>query len=876
MVKITNIYADFAAQQRFHNVVIIPVITKEPRNESEVKHFLWQGMQDGEIEVQERASGYLVKSITAKNYSNKRFLGYRGNILRGGGQNRHLQHSFILGAHMTTNLPVQCIQEGRWNPNREQKFYTKGAETTLPTMRFQNNSQQKIWETIYRTTHNTGTISPTQDFTVLQDALLGNNTAESMDNNAIGDIKQLLNKIPAVVENQIGIVVVLPPSNDSDYYNYHFELHYSPQLYRLVHKDLLSSFIIDASSINSGTTPKFTEEEFQQMLASIIDAEWHFFSPVGDEICWRLPLSSTAFGEAVFDNDLVVHLMYASSSLGIPRRRMISDYQLIEKIGHGEMGTVFLAYPSEDENKRVVVKVLHEEHSRGSELYKRFIREGEVHQQMQHQNVVKTLEAGYCERAKRLYIVMEHAEGVNLEMIIAREGPMGYSKVMKIARKIASALEYARKKNIIHRDIKPGNIMFRKFGNVCRLLDFGLGKFMDGQHDTQLTVTGTVMGTPYYSSPQQLTDSSTADHRDDIYSLGATLYHLLTGHPPYHDCKDFLQLCKAVLGGKLTPLDTIKPDLQKELVEIVKKAMAPERDNRYQTAEEMLKAIEYAYDSWAIPPLDKGQYVDEVYAGYQLLSLWGENDNEQTYLAQNLNTKQYSVMKRIAAANITAQKKTDFLQTLKKAREKNGNIVPIYEYGDESGYLFTTLKYCCKGSLQKIFCGIEGSILAVRTTLWLMDFLNKELHYLKTQGFFIEYINPWTIYLERKNSNIYFRFTGLENLRGINVEFARYISPEQVKGEFQKEKSNVYSIAMIMYRLLAGRVAFPQNDIVDVMSAIVNGDFQPLEKAAPNLHPEVVEVVTKAMALDHEKRPKLREFIGEIEHIYVHYDVDEK
>ena len=612
------------------------------------------------------------------------------------------------------------------------------------------------------------------------------------------------------------------------------------------------------------------------MLASIVDAEWHFFSPIGDEICWRLPLSSTAFGEAVFDNDIVVHLMYASSNLGIPRRRMISDYQLIEKIGHGEMGTVFLAYPSEDENKRVVVKILHEEHSRGSELYKRFIREGEVQQQMQHQNVVQTLDVGYCEKAKRLYIVMEYAEGKNLEMIVTQEGPMGYSTVMKIAQKMASALEYARKKNIIHRDIKPGNIMFRKFGNVCRLLDFGLGKFMGGQHDTQLTVTGTVMGTPYYSSPQQLTDSSTADHRDDIYSLGATLYHLLAGHPPYHDCKDFLQLCKSVLGGKLTPLDSIKPDLQKELVDIVKKAMARERENRYQTADEMLEAIERAYDSWATPPLDKGQPVDKEYAGYQLISLWGENDQEQTYLAQNIETKEYSVMKRVADASLSTQKKNDFLQAMKSASNKVGNIVPIYDYGNKDGYLFVVLKYCCMGSLQDIFCRIEGATLAVRTTLRLANIINKETRYLKNQGFFAEYINPWTIYLERKNSNIYIRFTGLENLREMNVEFARYISPEQVKGEFQKEKSNVYSIAAIMYRLLVGHAPFPQNDIVDVMSAIVNGDFQPLKKAAPKLHREVAEVVTAAMDLDYQKRPKLREFIQEIERIYVHYDVDEK
>ncbi|BBM85195.1 ARPP-1 family domain-containing protein [Candidatus Uabimicrobium amorphum] len=874
-MRIPNIYADFSHQQRLKNVMMVPIISREPKNEREIKCFLWQGMQDGEVEVQERASGYLVKSITAKNLSEKRFLGYRGNILRGGGQNRHLQHSFILGAG-TTDLPVQCIQEGRWNPNREQKFHTKGAETTLSAMRFQNNSQRKIWETIYRTTHNTGTISPTQDFTVLQDALLSNNTTSNLDNEVTSDIKSLLNKIPAPLENQVGIVVVLPPSKDGDYHSYHLELHYSPQLYRLVHKDLLSSFVIDSGSLNTAALPKFTETEFQQMLSSIVEAEWHFFTPVGEEICWRLPLSSMAFGEAVFDEETIVHLMYASSNLGIPRRRVVGNYQLMEKIGHGEMGTVFLAYPNADEEKRVVVKILNKQHSRGSELYKRFLREGEVQQQMRHQNVVQTLEVGYCERVKRLYIVMEYAEGKNLEMIVTQEGPMRSPTVMKIAQKMASALEYARKKNIIHRDIKPGNIIFRKFGNVCRLLDFGLGKFMGGQHNTQLTVMGTVMGTPYYSSPQQLTDSSTTDHRDDIYSLGATLYHLLAGNPPYHECKGFAQLCETILDGALTPLGSINRDLPKELVAIVEKSMARERENRYQTAGEMLKAIEYAYDSWAIPPLDKGQRVDEAYAGYNLLSLWGDNDNEQTYLVQHLDSKQYSVMKRVKDESISAEKKAAFTEMVKNANSKNGGLLPIYDYGNKDGYLFVTLKYCCMGSLQELFCKIKGAKLAVRTTLRLMNIINKDIRFLKNQGFFVEYINPWTIYMERKNSNLYVRFTGLENFREMNLEYTRYLSPEQVKGEFQKEKSSVYSVAAIMYRLLSGKPPFPQKDIVDTMSAIVNGDFVPLSKAAPKLHSEVAEIITKAMSLEYKDRPKMREFINEIERVYPNYDVDEK
>ncbi|WP_372367257.1 ARPP-1 family domain-containing protein [Candidatus Uabimicrobium sp. HlEnr_7] len=880
-MKLPNIDADFDNIQSYPKVTIIPILCEKKESSSKVNFFLWQGVMDGSVEVQERASGYLVKSITAKNYSGKRFLGYRGNILRGGGQNRHLQHSFVLSPKQTTDLPVQCIQEGRWNPDREQKFYSKGAETTLSTMRFHNKSQQKIWETIYKTTYNTGTISPSQDFTVLQDALsesqpgvIDNENQENSD--TINDIKQQLQGIAPPVENQIGIIVLLPPSSSSDqYFRYQLEIYHSSELYHLVHKNLVSSFLIDANSIKTqGLLPSFTQQDLEKILTSISKSEWEIQEPIGEEKRWRLPLSSTAFGEAIFDNEHLLHFMYASNNLNVPQRRIIDKYHLIEKLGQGEMGTVFLAYTNEDPNKRVAIKILNGRHSKQSNLYKRFLREARVQMQMVHPNVVQLFGVGQCEKTKCTFIVMEYTEGKNLETYITQKGPLNQKNTMVLARELAKALELAREKNIIHRDIKPGNIIFRDMYYPVKLLDFGLGK-CTSESDNKLTVMGTVMGTPYYFSPQQL-QGEEGSHLDDIYSLGATMYHMLAGHPPYAEHKELIDIATAILEKKLIPIEEINPDINKHTATVIAKAMAYEKENRFQTAAEMVETINTVFNVWSGPSLDKGEKIDEKFADYKLVSKWGENHQEQTYLAQHLNTDKYLILKRIKNSNLSAEKIVQFLQKMKQATTLEGDLLEIIDYGHTDGHLFSVLKCYNLGSLYETQKQNSGAV-SVKWTLRFIKLLSKILLRLEQRHFFIEYINPKTTWFNRQVMSLFFRYTGLDEFREMDDEYLYYLSPEQIRGKFENTKSNVYSLGVLMYTLLSKVNPFQQHESqVEIMSSIINGDFAPVHEAAGDIHNEVANIITHAMTTDHKERPSLDEFLKMIDEIMPNYEVDEK
>lgn len=202
-------------------------------------------------------------------------------------------------------------------------------------------------------------------------------------------------------------------------------------------------------------------------------------------------------------------------------------YELQDELGVGGMGTVYLARDRKHD-RRVAIKVIHPELASGAALT-RFEREIRVTARLQHPHIVPLVDSGTA--GGLAYYVCPFIEGESLRALIRRRGKLPTEEAVKLAVDVAEALDYAHQQGIVHRDVKPENILVSNGQAI--VADFGLARAMSGGDEATLTATGTVVGTPFYISPEQLAGLQDIDARADIYSLACVLYELLSGRPPF-------------------------------------------------------------------------------------------------------------------------------------------------------------------------------------------------------------------------------------------------------------------------------------------------------------------------------------------------------
>jgi hypothetical protein len=273
-------------------------------------------------------------------------------------------------------------------------------------------------------------------------------------------------------------------------------------------------------------------------------------------------------------------------------------YRVLELIGVGGMGAVYKA-EHVLMGRPVALKVLNRELTDRPATAERFRREARAAAQLAHPNIVAAFDA---EQAGDLhFLVMEYVDGVSLARLVADRGPLPVAEACDYIRQAALGLQHAHERGMVHRDIKPQNLMRTPAGQI-KILDFGLARFaLENAADAQaadgpeeaagsLTLTGTVMGTPDYIAPEQARDAHTADIRADIYSLGCTLYHLLAGHAPFPE-GSVVQKVKAHMEHDPRPLSAVRPDVPPELVRVIERMTAKDAADRFQTPAEVLEAL---------------------------------------------------------------------------------------------------------------------------------------------------------------------------------------------------------------------------------------------------------------------------------------------
>ena len=284
------------------------------------------------------------------------------------------------------------------------------------------------------------------------------------------------------------------------------------------------------------------------------------------------PLASAA------DDELRAHV----------ERALAAHYELDCEIGRGGMGIVYRA-KDRRLKRQVAIKLLPPELAFRSEIKSRFLREAETAAQLSHPNIVPIYTVD--EQEQLVFFVMAYIDGDNLAKRLHERGVLTIDETRKILREVADALAYAHERGVVHRDIKPDNILLDVKSGRPMVTDFGIARAMDSDGDSRLTATGMAIGTPAYMSPEQAAGEREIDGRSDLYSLGILGYQMLTGEPPFTASSTPAMLVKHI-SERPIPVDQRRSDVPPDLARSVMMLLEKEPANRFPTASALVAALD--------------------------------------------------------------------------------------------------------------------------------------------------------------------------------------------------------------------------------------------------------------------------------------------
>ncbi|MEX0704148.1 MAG: serine/threonine-protein kinase [Planctomycetales bacterium] len=332
--------------------------------------------------------------------------------------------------------------------------------------------------------------------------------------------------------------------------------------------------------------------------------------------------NSPALAEALVERGALTRWQADKLLQGRHKGFFLGKYRLMSLLGKGGMSSVYLA-EHVLMRRRCAIKVLPAKRVDDSSYLGRFHREAQAVASLDHPNIVRAYDVDkeLDGQTEIHFLVMEFVEGRDLQDIVHKEGPLDFVRAADYIRQAALGIGHAHKSGMVHRDIKPANLLIDK-GDTVKILDLGLARFFDDKDEQSLTVAHDekVLGTADYLAPEQALDSHTVDARADIYSLGCTLYFLLTGSPPFNQ-GTLAQRLMAHQTKAPPGIESLRPDAPPSLVAIARRMMAKQVEDRYQTADEVWSALsewlaENADEAWKLKhPLAPGSGSGELGSG---------------------------------------------------------------------------------------------------------------------------------------------------------------------------------------------------------------------------------------------------------------------
>ena len=394
-------------------------------------------------------------------------------------------------------------------------------------------------------------------------------------------------------------------------------------------------------------------------------------------------------------------------------KKLDGRYLIESLIGVGGMANVYRGQDTQTGNA-VAVKVLKEEFLDNEELVRRFKNESKAISILDHPNIVKVYDVSVSDKMQ--YIVMEYIDGITLkEYLKQRGGALTWKETVHFATQILGALEHAHSKGIVHRDVKPQNIMLLANGSI-KMMDFGIARFSRAQSQT---VSDKAIGSVHYISPEQAKGDHT-DGRTDIYSVGVMMYEMLSGHLPF-DGSGTVSIAIMQISEKPKPLAQVAPNVPEGLRQITEKAMEKDPDDRYQSAAEMLQAIqafkqnpsirfEYEYNTQDAP----SKTINKVVSGGRSGTKSGIS-TQQARRTDTMTGKGKNVKKTAAR---------------KPVKEKHFSVLPIF-FGMAVAFIIgaTILVYL-------IFTNSTNPLFSNRDNVQLIDFVGQTEDEFRTSDYF--------------------------------------------------------------------------------------------------------------------------------------------
>ncbi len=549
-------------------------------------------------------------------------------------------------------------------------------------------------------------------------------------------------------------------------------------------------------------------------------------------------------------------------------------YEILKRLGEGGMGAVYKARDHELD-RMVALKVIRPELAGHPDILRRFKQELILARQVTHKNVVRIFDLGSADGRK--FITMDFIEGRDLKSILVERGKLPPSEVPGILRQICLGLEAAHVEGVVHRDLKPQNIMLDDAARVW-LMDFGLARSMEL---AGLTRTGVLMGTPDYMSPEQAR-AEKVDARSDLFSLGIITYEMLVGRLPFEGDTLMAKLLQRVQQAA-KPVTEIDPGIPVWLGAIVDKCLERDVAKRYQSIREILNDLDANSQATPVqtqlrnatpaPGSDSGQTAPLSLAAlgpgaqfgprYRIEAEIGEGGMGKVYKAYDCDLDRIVALKLVRPelardANSLQRFKQELLLA---SRISHRNILRIHDLGDVGGVKFISMAYVQGMDLQDLIT--KSGKLQTERVVNIAKQLASALEAAHAEGVMHRDLKPRNV-LITVDDQIFVSDFGLA--KSLDAETTamtragevlgtpRYMSPEQAESKAADHRSDLYSLGVIIYEMATGEVPFTGESSLQVM-------FQHVQQAPKDprmVNPAVPEYLATIILKCLEKDPARR------------------